>query len=84
MQSRYLPAAGSASGLGVHGAVRAVHSGTEALGVSFGPCGPAKWTHILPQVGTQNFSGLVLQPVGSIHQIRLPVVFAETAEHALR
>ncbi len=70
----YLPPVGSASGLDIHGAVRAVHLWTEALGVRSGPRGSAQWTHVLSQIRTQNLSGLVLQPVGSVHQLRLPIV----------
>lgn len=74
----------SASGLGVHGAVRAVHLRTEALGVRFGPRGSAQGTHILPQVGTHNISNLVLQPVGPIHMLGLSVVLTEAAKHTFR
>lgn len=74
----------SAPGLGVHGAVRAVHLRTEALGVRFGPRGSAQGTHILPQVGAQNISDLVLQPVGPIHMLGLSVVLTEAAKHTIR
>lgn len=79
-----LPPAGSASGLGVHGAVCAVHFGAEALGVSLGPRGSTQRTHVLAQIGTQNISFLVFQPMGSVDQLRLSVVFTKAAEHALR
>lgn len=47
--------------------------------VSVVPCGPADWTHVAPQDGTQHFPVVGSQRVWAVHPCRLPVLSAEAA-----
>ena len=72
------------TGRDIDRAVGGVDQGTIVLGGGLGPGGPAERADTQPQVRAHHVPILVLEAVGHKHRLRLPVVFTEAAELALK